>query len=89
MKATKILHKSEINFDFKGRFFFGLWLDRYPNYRKSSIKHPGGLFICCSLRGGLLERGDLLIIQGKNGYNDALMHFFCNGKTVLTASKVY
>ena len=49
-------------------------------YRKSSLKSPGDLFIFAYLEGnlkerGLLERGDLLIIQGKKCYKNVLMHF--------------
>ena len=42
---------------------------------RKALLSPGGLFIFCSLRGGLLERGDLLIIQGEKCYKNALMHF--------------
>ena len=50
-------------------------------YRKSSIKPPGGLIYFSVLDGDLLERGDLLTIRGKKCYKNALMHFFCYGKT--------
>ena len=39
--------------------------------------------------GRLIREGDLLIIQGKKCFKNAPIYFFCYGKAVLMASKVY
>ena len=67
----------------------------FLEYHQSSSKPPRGLILFFAIlevdlkERGLIREGDLLIIQGKKCFKNALMYFFCYGKAVLMASKVY
>ena len=64
------------------------------DYRKALLSSRELFYFFAVLEGDLKEteltrEEDLLIIQCKKCYKNALMHFLRYGKTVLTASKVY